>query len=220
MVWRTSQWNLCKISLYRKWILSSERAKWVFSNFQQKNTLFGKTNYGIFHYSLRVIDEPKMSEIRILNLCHKKSILVDIYRQWLLNSFVSWKNRRRCLADTLNDTWPVLFHISYREIPLRPYSYIFTADLTFASSECSQSSFYLFLILPFQGRHWPSLPSDVLWGSFVTHSFLPVRGGEMNAWPPNPKGRLRGICGEATTDREEPGVLTIWRKISEIPDGR
>ena len=163
-----------------------------FLEFQQKNTLFGKTNYGIFHYSLRVIDGPKMSEIRILNLCHKKSILVDIYRQWLLNSFVSWKNRRRCLADTLNDTWPVLFHISYREIPLRPYSYIFTADLTFASSECCQSSFYLFLILPFQGRHWPSLPSDVLWGSFVTHSFLPVRGGEMNAWPTNPKGRLRG----------------------------
>ena len=27
-----------------------------------------------------------MSEIRILNLCHKKSILVDIYRQSLLNS--------------------------------------------------------------------------------------------------------------------------------------
>ena len=26
-----------------------------------------------------------MSEIRILNLCHKKSILVDIYRQSLLN---------------------------------------------------------------------------------------------------------------------------------------
>ena len=39
----------------------------------------------MFHYSLRVIDEPKMSEIRILNLCHKKSILVDIYRQLLLN---------------------------------------------------------------------------------------------------------------------------------------
>ena len=38
----------------------------------------------MFHYSLRVIDEPKMSEIRILNLCHKKSILVDIYRQSLL----------------------------------------------------------------------------------------------------------------------------------------
>ena len=26
-----------------------------------------------------------MSEVRILNLCHKKSILVDIYRQSLLN---------------------------------------------------------------------------------------------------------------------------------------
>ena len=38
----------------------------------------------MFHYSLRVIDEPKMSEIRILNLCHKESILVDIYRQSLL----------------------------------------------------------------------------------------------------------------------------------------
>ena len=37
----------------------------------------------MFHYSLRLIDEPKMSEIRILNLCHKKSILVDIYRQSL-----------------------------------------------------------------------------------------------------------------------------------------
>ena len=35
---------------------------------------------------MRIIDEPKMSEIRILNLCHKKSILVDIYGQSLLNS--------------------------------------------------------------------------------------------------------------------------------------
>ena len=26
-----------------------------------------------------------------------------------------------------------------------------------------------------------SLPADVLWGSFVTYSFLPHRGGEMNA---------------------------------------
>ena len=39
----------------------------------------------MFHYSLSVIDEQKMSEIRILNLCHKKAILVDIYRQLLLN---------------------------------------------------------------------------------------------------------------------------------------
>ena len=42
----------------------------------------------MFHYSLRVIDEPKMSDIRILNLCHKKSILVDIYRQSLLKFFL------------------------------------------------------------------------------------------------------------------------------------
>ena len=38
-----------------------------------------------------------------------------------------------------------------------------------------------------------SLSADVLWGSFVTHSFL--RGGEMNAWRTNPKGRLRGMRG-------------------------
>ena len=30
-----------------------------------------------------------MSEIRILNLCHKKSILVDIYRQSLLTIIVN-----------------------------------------------------------------------------------------------------------------------------------
>ena len=36
-----------------------------------------------------------------------------------------------------------------------------------------------------------SLPAVVLWGSFVTHSFL---RGEMNAWQTNPKGRLRGGC--------------------------
>ena len=40
-----------------------------------------------------------------------------------------------------------------------------------------------------------SLPADVLWGSFDTHSFLP-HGGEMNAWQTNPKGRLRGGYGE------------------------
>ena len=61
--------------------------KWVFTNFNKKNsTLFGKTNHSMFDYSLRVIDELKMSEIRILNLCHKKSILVDIYRQSLLSN--------------------------------------------------------------------------------------------------------------------------------------
>ena len=55
-----------------------------FLEFLQKNTLFEKTNYSMFHYSLRVIDEPKMSKIRILNLCHKKSILVDIYGKSLM----------------------------------------------------------------------------------------------------------------------------------------
>ena len=58
-----------------------------FPEFWQKNTLFGKANYGMYHYSLKVIDERKMSEIRSLNLCHKKSTLVDIYRQSLLNVF-------------------------------------------------------------------------------------------------------------------------------------
>ena len=35
-----------------------------------------------------------------------------------------------------------------------------------------------------------SLPADVLWGLFVTRSFLPY-GREMNAWQTNLKGRLR-----------------------------
>ena len=60
-----------------------------FLEFWQKNALFGKINYSMFHYSWKVIDKPKMSEIRILNLCDKKSILVDIYRQSLLSSFPS-----------------------------------------------------------------------------------------------------------------------------------
>ena len=39
----------------------------------------------MFYYRLRVIDRP-MSEIQILSLCRKKSILVDIYRQSLFKS--------------------------------------------------------------------------------------------------------------------------------------
>ena len=35
--------------------------KWVFSNFNKKNVIW-ETNYTMFHYSLRVIDEPKMSK--------------------------------------------------------------------------------------------------------------------------------------------------------------
>ena len=45
--------------------------KMSFLEFWQKNTLFGKTNYSMFHYSLRVIDEPKTSEIRMLKLYQK-----------------------------------------------------------------------------------------------------------------------------------------------------
>ena len=61
----------------------------------------------MFHYSLRVIDEPKMSEIRILKLCHKKSILVDIYRQSLLTVLVvlfafNRKLRRKSLFLVIN----------------------------------------------------------------------------------------------------------------------
>ena len=48
VVWRTSQWNLCKISLYRKWILSSERAKCVFSNFNKRTRYLGKLTTACF----------------------------------------------------------------------------------------------------------------------------------------------------------------------------
>ena len=48
VVWRTSQWNLCKISLYRKWILSSERAKCVFSNFNKRTRYLGKLSTACF----------------------------------------------------------------------------------------------------------------------------------------------------------------------------
>ena len=48
VVWRTSQWNLCKISLYRKWILSSERAKCVFSNFNKRTRYMGKLTTACF----------------------------------------------------------------------------------------------------------------------------------------------------------------------------
>ena len=41
-----------------------------------------------------------MSEIRILNLCHKKSILVDIYRQSLLTAF----QKKTYIIDYINYT--------------------------------------------------------------------------------------------------------------------
>ena len=78
MVWRTSQWNLCKISLYRKWILSSERAKWVFSNFNKRTRYLGNlANCRMFHYSLRVIDEPKMSDIKFWTCADRGSIFTE-----------------------------------------------------------------------------------------------------------------------------------------------
>ena len=47
---------------------------------------------------------------------------------------------------------------------------------------------------PSPGR--TSLPANILWGSFLMHSFLPGgREGEMNAWRTNPKGRLWGGYG-------------------------
>ena len=76
--------------------------KMSFLEFSQKNTLFEKTNYSMFHYSLRVIDEPKMSDSGILNLRHKKSILVDIYRQSLLSSLVP---RRSLLTRCPCEVW-------------------------------------------------------------------------------------------------------------------
>ena len=39
--------------------------KMSFLEFEEKNTLFGKTNYSMFHFSLRVVDEPKMNEIKL-----------------------------------------------------------------------------------------------------------------------------------------------------------
>ena len=87
VVWRTSRWNLCNFIL-QEVDFELRTGKMSFLEFWQKNMLFGKSNYSMFHYSLRVIDEPKMSEIRIMKLYHKKSILVDIYRQRLL--IFSW----------------------------------------------------------------------------------------------------------------------------------
>ena len=37
-----------------------------------------------------------------------------------------------------------------------------------------------------------SLPAEVLWGSFVTHSFLPHRREKWMRDKQTPKGRLRG----------------------------
>ena len=54
-------------------------------------------------------------------------------------------------------------------------------------------------------RHWTSLPADVLWGSFVTHSFLSV--GEK--WMRD-KRTPKDVCGEATTEHST-------NKFSRLP---
>ena len=48
-----------------------------FLEFLQKNTLFGKTNDSMFHFSLRVIDEPKMSEIKFWTCADRGSIFTE-----------------------------------------------------------------------------------------------------------------------------------------------
>ena len=50
----------------------------------------------------------------------------------------------------------------------------------------------LFILLVFLHSFSAQGIASPLWGSFVTHSLLPLHGGEMNAWRTNPKGRLRG----------------------------
>ena len=54
VVWRASQWNLCKISLSRKWSLSPERAKGVFSNFNKRTLYLGKLTTACFITHLRL----------------------------------------------------------------------------------------------------------------------------------------------------------------------
>ena len=75
----------------------------------------------MFHYSLRVIDEPNMSEIRILNLCHKKTILVDIYRQSLLSNIM--------LQTSWNSKWCCEFYHPHSSLSCnKPVGWILTSD--------------------------------------------------------------------------------------------
>ena len=57
---------------------------------------------------------------------------------------------------------------------------------------------------------YSSLPADVLWASFVTHSF---RGEEMNACRKNPKGRLRGGYGYCQLSRNVMVVCQLSRDV-------
>ena len=95
VVWRTSQWNLCKISLYRKWILSSERAKCVFSNFKKRTHYLGKLTTACFITHLGLSMSQKWAESN-LNLCRP---WVDIYgkpqrfhrySRWYLKNSLTW----------------------------------------------------------------------------------------------------------------------------------
>ena len=62
-----------------------------------------------------------------------------------------------------------------------------------------------------------SLPADVLWGSFVTLSFLPhLRGGEMNTSRMNPNGRLRGGYPEGRPEGKFQGTKSKFRKRNKI----
>ena len=51
-----------------------------------------------------------------------------------------------------------------------------------------------------------SLPADVLWGSFVTHSFL-----VMEKWMRD-KGTPKDVCGKATTEVDSVGHMhrMLW----------
>ena len=93
VVWRTSQWNLCKIRFTGSgfWAPNEQNE---FSRILTKEHVIWENS--LQHVSLLIKgyrwakNEPKMSEIRILNLCHKKAILIDIYRQSLLKWFVTF----------------------------------------------------------------------------------------------------------------------------------
>ena len=68
-----------------------------------------------------------MSEIRILNLCHKKTILVDIYRQSLLNfsdnfnfsvsqfsaNFIDHPRVKKNILRIIVSVWPVVTYMHF-----------------------------------------------------------------------------------------------------------
>ena len=87
----------------------------MFSPILIEERVIWETNYSTFHYSLKVIDEPKMSEIRILNLCHKKSIFGDIYRRSLLTTH----NPSNCIQRPLNH------HTNISELPFCKLPFIY-----------------------------------------------------------------------------------------------